>query len=448
MTPPALAPQDPAQRVPTIAWMTLALLLLAAILAYLDRQIIALLVPHLRADFGLSDFQIGILQGPAFALVYAAAGLPFGMAVDRHSRSRVIAFAVSAWATATALTGFSTKMWHLFLARAGVGLGEAGLNPAAYSMISDLFPKTRVTLALAIFTMGQLIGIKLAYGVGALIIEQAEQVAPHFAGGRFGVWQLVFLWLGLASLVLSPLVLMIREPERRGKSSSTSKGSFTQALQFMASRRQFFISHFCGFGSLTLLAYAANAWLPAILTRVCGWSLKQTGGALSLLAIAGIAGLLFCGRSIDSMVRRGLTDAHFRFYSIAAVAVALAASAFFSTNGLVIIGGYAIIQFVIAVSGSAAATLQIVTPNEIRGRISSIYLVFHAVIGLGLGPTFVGALTDFVFRDDMKVGWSLAVVFFIFAPLSACSLYFGRRHLRTAVEAAEEWSAPVAPATR
>lgn len=425
-----------------MAWVTLALLLVAAVFAYLDRQIIALLVPYLRADFGLSDFQIGLLQGPAFALVYAAAGLPFGMAVDRFSRKRVIAVAVAAWATATAFSGFSTKIWHLFLARCGVGLGEAGLNPAAYSMISDLFPKTRITLALAIYTMGQLIGIKLAYGVGALIIDGAEVVAPTFAGGRFDVWQLVFLWLGLASLVIAPFVLIIREPGRRGKATATT-GSFAQAFSFLASRKGFFIGHFCGFGSVALLAYASNAWLPAVLMRVCGWSIKETGGMLSLLAIVGIAGLLFCGRTIDRMMQRGMKDAHFRFYAIAALAMAFGSLAFFSSNGMVVIAGYAVIQFFIAIAGAAAATLQIVTPNEIRGRISSIYLVFHAVIGLGLGPTLVGALTDFVFQDDMKVGWSLGVVFLIFAPIAAVSLYFGRRHMRDAVERAEVWSSDI-----
>lgn len=432
-------PETEGRSVSPMAWITLALLLVAAVFAYLDRQIIALLVPHLREEFGLSDFQIGLLQGPAFALVYAAAGLPFGMAVDRYSRTKVIAFAVAAWAGATALTGFSTKIWHLFLARAGVGLGEAGLNPAAYSMISDLFPRTRITLALAIYTMGQLIGIKLAYGVGALIIDGAETVAPTFAGGRFDVWQLVFIWLGLASLVLAPFVMMIREPKRLGKSTATT-GSFAQAFSFIASRKGFFIGHFCGFGSISLLAYASNAWLPAILTRVSGWSIKETGGMLSLLAIVGIAGLLFCGRTIDRMLQRGARDAHFRFYAIAALIIAAGSLAFFSSSGMVIIAGYALIQFFIAVAGAAAATLQIVTPNEIRGRISSIYLVVHAVIGLGVGPTLVGALTDFVFRDDMKVGWSLAVVFLIFAPLAAVALHFGQRHMREAVQRSEAWS--------
>ena len=192
----AIEPWPPATR----AWSTVGLFCIAAILSYTDRQILGLLVDPIRADLEISDTDVGVLQGVAFAIIYSVAGLPLGRLADIFQRRRVILTGVALWSVGTILCGYASSFWMLFAGRLIVGIGEAALAPAAMSMIADMFPTERRGTAIGLFAMGMVIGGGAAISIGGVLLELA--VDHRFAGipmvGALAPWREVLVLLGLA----------------------------------------------------------------------------------------------------------------------------------------------------------------------------------------------------------------------------------------------------------
>ena len=201
--------------------------MLAYVVSYVDRSILTLLVEPIRRDMGLSDIQISLLHGLAFALFYSIMGFPIGRIADRRHRVGIIAIGISVWSLMTAACGIAKNFWQFFLARVGVGVGEAALNPAAYSILADYFPRHKLSRGISTYVMGTYMGFGISYLVGAWVL-QAVQGMPDFEIpflGRFHSWQLAFFIVAAPGILLLLLLTTVREPHRRDRLYGQATGA-------------------------------------------------------------------------------------------------------------------------------------------------------------------------------------------------------------------------------
>lgn len=431
---------------PSRAWYIVAVLLVLYWLSMVDRLVMSLLVAPIRQDLGISDFELSLLQGFAFGIFYATCGLPLGWMVDRYSRRWIIFGGVTLWTLSTVGCGLARNYWHLFTARVGIGAGEASLSPAAYSILADNFPPQKLTFALMVFGLGSLLGTSAAYLCGGLVVDWVGQrptlQVPLL--GELRSWQAVFIAVGLPGIPFALLVFTFPEPVRRGLlglRGGDAAAGFGAMFRFMAERKRFFLTHHAGF-TLAIAAVTGWAlWAPAHMSRQFGWSPTEIGAALGLtLLVSGIGGSLVVGRLLDRWFASGRRDAQMRWMAgCALLAAPLAVFTGLSDSPWVFIAGIGVLQILMGpVMPIASSALQLVTPAEFRGRVSSLYLFINILLGIGLGPSLVAACTDFVFRDDARLGASLALVAGIAYPLAALVLAAGCKSMREALEPASQ----------
>ena len=423
------------------AWYAVSLLVIAFIFSFIDRIIIALLVGPIKADLGISDFGIGLLQGLAFAVFYALVGIPIGRWSDRYSRRKIIGIGIFLWSIMTAVCGLAKNFLGLFLARVGVGVGQAALSPAAYSMISDYFPREKLGRALGVYQAGAFVGAGLSFLIGGLVIRyvmSSSQLTLPLVGA-IAPWQAVFIAVGLPGIIVALLMMTVMEPARRGAMAGHEKGiPLSEVLNYVKQHRKLFLSHFMGFAFLAVPITTILTWAPAYYTRVLGYSLPQAGLTLgSILIVLSPAGVYFGGWLIDFLQRKGISDAPFRV-GIGAGLVLLPLS-FLSTTTTdpnVAIWLFGPFAFCASISMAVApAALQVVTPNQMRAQVSATWMLVLNLVTAGLGPTAVGFISVFVFADDLAVGSAIALVNCISAPLAALCLWFGLSAFRNAAEA-------------
>ena len=421
---------------PAIAWWSVAVFFLLYNIAFLDRQMLNVLVVPIRATLGVSDFEISLLQGFAFAVFYTAMGVPIGWMVDNHPRRRVVFLGIVLWSFAASGCGLAVRYWQLALGRIGVSVGEAALAPAAYSLLSDIFPPGRLALPMSIMGSGAALGGAFSAIIAGYIVEMvpAGGMEVPFLGNLVG-WQLALLLTGVPGLLFAPLIYTIPEPDRRGHVVGAPRADRGEAARYIWERRRFYLCHFFGFGFYSMCNYAVNAWVPTFFMRHHGWSLKQaalTIGTLTLL-VSITAGALI-GLVVDKWYSRGRKDAHLRFFAgctliqtLGIAGMVIAPDAWLSVAFLIPQAS------VVIFNGVAAAALQIVTPGRMRGQVSAVYLLVFNLIGLGFGPSVVAVFTDYVFHDDGMVGWSLLLTHVLFAPLAAVLMLTAARAVRNGV---------------
>jgi MFS family permease len=417
------------------AWYATFVLMLAYTLSYVDRQILSLLVEPIKQDFGVTDTQIGLLQGAAFAIFYTLAGIPMGRWADRGDRRRIIAWGIAVWSVATALCGLTKTYWQLFAARIGVGVGEAALGPAAYSMIADYFPPERRGRALGFYSMGVYLGIGLAMIIGAQVVTALADDPPLVVPGigELGAWHLTFLIVGLPGVLLALWAWTLREPPRQGAGAAAPPVPIRDAIAFLRSHRATFVAHFAGFSLLTLSFNAFVFWMAPYLMRVHGLKAGEFGVTLGLiLAIGGAIGIFAGGAFADALRRRGVPDAELWSGIVGALLLwpfgIYAAQASSGEAALTAFAGFMV--FASFPFAAAAAALQNVTPNRLRGQVSAVYLFVVNLAGIGLGSFLTGFVNDHVFGDPTRVGDSMAWIVGLAAPLAAIVLYAGRRAYR------------------
>ena len=394
----------------------MGVLLAAYTVSFLDRQLLTLLVQPIKADLGLSDTQIGILQGPAFALFYATMGLPLGWLADRVNRVRLMAVAIAFWSLMTFLCGFATNYTHLLLARFGVGFGEAALVPAAVSLLADLFKPEKRALPVSVFTCGLAVGSGLALMLGGSFIAFAEQGARELPilGEFFGAhapWQVVFMLAGVVGLPVALTMLLLAEP--RTTVVVTDGPPFSAVWGHLQQRRTYFQPLLASMAALFVVTTALSAWLPSVLIRDFGWTAIATGGALGPVILVGaLIGNLAGGALATWLAARGRTEATLLTMFIGAsvmVPAAILASAAASPAWL--LGIAAVLYLAMAATfGVASLAFVEVTPAQLRGQVVAIYLLFANLLGLMLGPTAVGMFTDSGVPLLAPVGHALALV--------------------------------------
>ena len=417
-------------------WVVVGFLMVLYTSSYIDRTILSLLVKPIRADLQISDTQFSLLAGFAFVIMYSIAGIPSGWLADRWSRRGIITIGVGFWSLMTAACGLASSFAGLFAARVGVGIGEATLSPAAYSITSDYFRASRLSRALSIYALGIPIGTGLALMIGGSVVELATQAGPMELPlvGVTRPWQMVFFAVGLPGLLLALLtVLIVREPRRRESLKNVQvqeRIRIGDTLAYMWEHKAIYSSAFLGVGFCALYAYGTNAWYPTFLHRVHGISIAQAGLFLGISSVVlGVAGALVAGWWADWLIAHGRKDAPLivnLWYGIGLF--------FFGALGPLIPIPWLSMAFMAAAAfftktaiGVMAALIQTVTPNRMRGQVSAVYLFMVALIGQGLGPTSVALATDYLFKDDNAVGYSLALVGAGFIALGILAFLWGRK---------------------
>jgi MFS family permease len=418
------------------SWYTVILLMFGYFLAMLDRTILPTMIGPIQRDLHITDTQFGLLQGFAFAIFYCIAGIPLGWLADRWSRRNLIATGIALWSMATLLSAGSSTFTYLFLARIGVGVGEATLNPAAYSMMADLFPSNRLTTAVSVFTTGAMAGTGVAFVLGG---ELVSLLAAHsgfqlpLVGHRTS-WQVAFICAGAPGLLLALLLMTIREPARavsKGTNVDSHSESLAALIHFLKENRASLTLYFAGFSCLNMTLYGFMTWTPALFLRVYHFRPATVGVSIgTALAGCGISGLLVGGALADHWIQAGKRGAHIRVATIA-MAAALPFAILLSLSSTAMPGFIALAGLFFCLllpSGAGPAGLQLMTPPLLRGRISAIFMMIINLAGLGLGPLIVGLLTDHLFHNVLAVGHSLCVLSLLVMPLSV--IIFRSAHLR------------------
>jgi MFS family permease len=434
------------------AWYVVGVLTLVYVFSFIDRQILNLLVRPIRRELVITDFQVSLLMGPAFAVFYTFFGIPLGRLADSKSRRAIIAVGFVVWSFFTAVCGLARNFWQMMLARIGVGVGEGALSPAAYSLIADYFPPQRRATAISVYSMGIYIGSGVANILGASAIA-FFMARPNWQLPLVGAvrgWQVVFFVVGLPGVLLALLMYTVREPVRRGlKILKTADGAKTtqvplpEVIAYLKLNWKTFACHNVGFALLSFSSYGTSAWVPSMFVRSHGWSEAKIGFWYGVVvAVFGALGISAGGWFADWMAKRGAQDAVMKVGFIVSLAwvptgmlypllpnpiwaiVLLIPTAFFTA----------------APFGVAPAAIQQIMPNAMRAQASSIYLFVVNLIGLGAGPMAVAFFTDKVFQDDQAVRYSILIVSTLAHAVSAVLLWVGIKQFNLSLERLRQWN--------
>ena len=431
---------------PARGWYVLGLLTLACVVSMVDRTILNLLVGPIRRDLHITDTQMSLLMGFSFALFYALFGVILGRMADSGSRRQLIAGGVATWSLSSAGCGLAKNFGQMLVLRMGVGVGEASLSPSAYSLLTDYFqPQLRAT-AMSIYSMGIFIGIGVASVSGGFVTGWASGRAGWTIPliGDVRSWQIVFLAVGLPGLVLSLLMYSFAEPVRRGGCTRAKKMPFRDVLAYLNDNRKTYLCHHLGIAFLSFAGYGSISWAPTFFIRHHHWTPAEAGEGYGIVtAIAGSLGIVVGGRFADRLAVRGHADAYLRIAMMAAVALIPLGSLYLlvSDSHLAVLLLLPSVFLASVPYGVAPAALMQVTPSQMRGQVSAVYLFTVNLIGLGGGPTAVALLTDRVFHNDKMVGASLLVVGIIANTLSALTLCIGLKSYVRSQDHLRRWIA-------
>jgi MFS family permease len=416
------------------AWFVVVVLMSLYIFSFIDRMIIALLVAPIKADLNLTDTDIGLLHGLAFALFYTFVGVFIARLADNWNRTKLIAIGVLVWGLATAACGLAGSFATLFAARVLVGVGEATLSPAAYSLISDYFPPQKRARAMSVYTSGIYFGVGAAMVFGGLVIGMVGSAGGIDLPvvGTVQPWQAVFFAVGLPGVVFFLIVrLFVREPVRREVSETPP--TFAAFRAYFMTRRKLYLSHYLGFAFMVLYSYSFSAWTPAVITRSYGLTSAEAGLWLGLVILLSAPSGIMVGSVLSQRLQRKFgKGAALRVGVLAAMAGIVPAVLFpLAPSAGLALFLMGVTQFMISLPfGVAPAALHEVTPNQFRGQVIAIYLFFINIIGLGTGPMIVGLITDYGFRDETAVGYSLLIMALVFMPLSGLILSRSAKRFR------------------
>ncbi len=413
----------------TSPWFLLFTLTLTFSVGFIDRQILNLLVQPIKTDFSLSDIEISLLQGASFSIAYLMMSPVFGRWVDMAGRRNILLGCVLVWSGFTALCGFARGFFSLFVARSGVGAAEAGLTPASWSLLSDSFDGPRLARAMSIYNMGPYLGSGFSMLLGGLILHWAGGIDSRdwpLLGG-LAPWQLTFVVVSSFGLLCAALLLVIREPARGAvECAPVAALTLGQAGHILWQNRAFYGHFYIGMALAIIPIYAFPAWLPALMMRQFAVPIAEVGVSYGLVSlVGGSAGVLAGPTFANWLQRAGFRDANMRLGVFSGIAVFVCCVAlYFRTSAAMVLALGGIIAFFYSIPTALAATaLQIVTPNRMRGLASSIYIVTVTLMGLGVAPVLVAVLTDKLFRDEARVGDSLAMVCGVAALSSMIALY-------------------------
>jgi len=445
---------------PAYAWYVAVLMMFFYVLSFMDRQIIAVLIDPIKADLGLSDVQISLLGGLSFVLFYSTTGIFIGRLADSLNRPLLIAAGVFIWSMTTAFSGLASKFWQLLFLRMGVGLGESALLPSTLSLLADYFPPKRLATPTSVFLLGAPIGIGLSFAAGGYIFGVAQDITAAtgwndvvFIGGS-AAWKLVLLFLGVIGMVMTLGLLTVREPrnmsslaaEKQQKSKAkAAEAASLHDVKIYAKKNWFAIATlYFGMSLISLAAYSQGFWDITFLARTYDKNPATISFAYGMVQLfGGLSGMLFAGIVADRLSKRGVQAA-----SVIMVIIGAAIATPFSIiYPLVGTSSSALVFMVIAIFGSnmgfacAASAIQRMFPGNMLGLAAGIYFFVSNAVGIGIGPTAVAAITDYVFKDAEMIRYSLAGVGGVSRALAFVLILAGLKAYRNLLREIEQDSA-------
>ena len=407
------------------SYSAVAVLTLAQVFAFIDRQIPSMLVEPIKQDFNLTDSQIALLGGAAFSIFYAVMALPIGYAVDLYQRTKVLGIGVFLWSLMTALAGLANYFGKLFGARIGVAVGEAVMAPTSVSLISDSFPENKQGTPMGIITSGVYIGIGITLLGGGFLIDYLTSIGginiPLI--GYLKPWQATFMIVGLPGLVLAVAAFYLKEPERLEEQAYINKNVDRQnVFLHLKEHKKTLVPMFGGLIFMALIFYSFSFWAPTMMIRAYNISLSQAGFILGLITIiSSIAGTIFAGSAVDYLRNKNYSDAPVRA-ALFAVLLALPPITILSFVNTEIGAWICIFLYLFFISSFAPLGLLAVSgvsASNVKGQLAAIHAFLMMAFGLSLGPQLTAFFTDFVFMDPNNLKWSISATGAIVLPISA-----------------------------
>ena len=416
-------------------WYATFILLVAYTFSFVDRQVLNLLVEPIKADLDLTDTRISFLQGFAFAIPYILMCIPLGRLVDKFNRIAVLVGGVLIWTIATFSCGMSQTYNQLASARMFVGVGEASVAPAAWSLLADYFPSDKLARPTSIFLMGPYLGGGLALIGGATVIDwfAVNDLSGIPIIGGLSHWQFTFIAVALPGALIALSLLTIKNPERRHHSDAEQQSNnWGDIWQFLKNNSRIYISVMLGVPFLIVVLYGLQGWVPTMVVRVYGWDLSDAGRIYGiLLLITGSSGV-FLGPILGQwLLKKGRGDYPLRVGVIGAagVTISMALLPFQATAIGAIICVSTASFFVTLPLALMTFIIQTVTQANMRGVVTGIYVAISNIMGLALGPTLVAATTDYILQDPMQLNVSLSIVSVIVGPVAFILLASGMKPL-------------------
>ncbi len=427
------SPKAPAETAP--GYVT-GVLLAGWILALLDRMLINILVPGIKASLHVSDTQVSLLQGFAFAIFFSVAGIPIGRLVDRANRRNLLIVGVLGWSLATMACGLASSFPALFAGRVMMGVFQAVLAPASLSMVADYCAADRRGRTTAVLVSGGTIGSAGSAILGGMVLQMFSGLAPLPSpfGGTLAAWQSTLIVAGLPGLLLAALLLLVREPERQNLAAA---GDF-RALTYISANRKVFVPLHAAFGLFLFAGYALAMWAPVILMRNLAMPPREAGlivGGINLVA-AGVAA--FGGGFLsDYFERRDPGAGRLKLALLLALVSAVAILPLLVLQRpSILLSMFLFSALLTAFSSTAYTLLPELAPSEARGQVIAVFVLIGNIFGIGFAPTAIALVTDHVLHDEARVNVSMVLVaapsLLLIALLISIALPHARR-LRRAI---------------
>ncbi len=436
-------PQEPGWPARSAAWYGLLVIILATALNFLDAQIFSMMAQHIKADFHLTDEQLGFLLGPANIIFYVLVGIPLARLVDLYPRKYVLAGGITLIGGITALGGLAQNFVQLFMSRMLVGAGGSAHAPGSYSMLADYFPPARLPRAIGFLQLGFISGNVLGIYLGGFLLTLvATWPVTHWMGLTIYGWQWVLMMVGAPGVGVAALLMLAREPPRRGVAVQGQAVPMSAVLREIWTRRAVYLPLFIGLAFSATEFLGLGVWRPAFLTRTYGWTPDRIGHWLSIVILVSYLLGAFVGTVFTEWLSKRYKDAHVRASTILfALAAPFEIVAPLMPSGelaLLCVACGGVCALASAVPQNAA--IQRITPNEMRGRVTAIYLFMFIFFG-AFGGQLIGSVTQRVFHSDADLWKSIVLTAAILLPLAAFTISRGVRPYGREVERLEQLEA-------
>ncbi|MES2095621.1 MAG: MFS transporter [Pseudomonadota bacterium] len=419
----------------------LLVLMVAYVTAFVDRQILNLLVEPIKRDTGLGDTGISLLQGLSFALFLSVGGLPIGRLIDTRRRVTILGLGIACWSLFTGCFGLTRNYVIMLLSRVGVGVGEATMTPSAYSLLGDYFSPRRLGVAVGVYAMGSYIGSGLALILGSTILSMlphGEVALPRL--GNVRDWQAIFLLLFPVGLLVALWVATLKEPARRSIGDDAVP-PLSEVWRYGRAHWRAILGVDLAVGFTNMAAYGLLSWAPALMGRAFHLAPAQAGWRLGLVIISACCcGTVVAGLTGDALRKRGLATGRLVVMLTSACCAApfaiMAPLASGPTDFLAL--AFGLLFFLAAALGSGPATLQEITPNRMRGMQHAVAVLLANLLGIGIGPTAVALITDQVFHRPSGLPMAMAIALPVMLVGAAGMNVIALRHYGRALRANDQ----------
>ena len=407
------------------------MLILALIVAFLDRQIFTLLIDPIKQDIGISDFEAGLLMGLAYGFFFTLMIIPMGWLIDRVNRTYLLTAGMFFWALMTALCGFAGSFGAMFVARMGVGIGEASASPLSQSVIGDTVETQKIPAAMGFLHLSQVWGpgLALILGGGAIWLA-AHSGAWGLPFSDLAPWRQVFIIVALPGFILAPIMLLtVRVPQRK-RTLASARAQHEGLRAFWHQNKNFIWRYELSVGCFTAGAVSLTSWMPSVFVRIFHWPASSVGGKIGLITLifGTVASIAWGAYSSAQMKHDRPLAALDNLVKLGLICVVIAPLAPLMPSGdlaLIMLAPYFLISM--GWGSMASANVQLIAPAILRGRIAALYLALGSLTGMILANVGVGFITDYVMRDPLKVHYSLAIAGSLFWGLGALGFYSCRK---------------------